>query len=96
MHLPWSILVRFLVDIIRTGSSSPSAEDKFYREGLANFTVHDFKKAGFSETLYNNLKEVSYDETTHVSFLTQALTSTYQYYTSMIVSDLRQPPTLHR
>lgn len=49
-------------------------EDKFYREGLANFTEYDFKKAGFDETFYTNLKEISYDESTHVSFLTSALT----------------------
>lgn len=52
------------------------AEDKFYREGLANFTLEHFKKAGYDDTFYNNLKEVSYDETTHVSFLTQALIGT--------------------
>jgi hypothetical protein len=59
---------------IRYNSDSLSSEDKFYREGLANFTLRDFKKAGFNEVFYKNLKEVSYDETTHVSFLTQALT----------------------
>ena len=49
-------------------------EDKFYRDGLKNFTAEDFKKAGYSEKVYNNIKEISYDETTHVSFLTKALT----------------------
>ncbi|KAH6710767.1 ferritin-like domain-containing protein [Leptodontidium sp. MPI-SDFR-AT-0119] len=48
-------------------------EDKFYREGLANYTEADFAKAGFDSTFYANLKEISYDETTHVSFLTTAL-----------------------
>lgn len=48
-------------------------EDKFYREGLANFTESDFSAAGFDSTFYNNLKEVSADETVHVSFLTGAL-----------------------
>lgn len=51
-------------------------EDKFYREGLSNFTLKHFEEAGLNETFYNNLKEVSYDETTHVSFLTQAISST--------------------
>lgn len=51
-------------------------EDKFYREGLQNFTLQHFQEAGFNETFYNNLKEVSYDETTHVSFLTKAITCT--------------------
>lgn len=48
-------------------------EDKFYREGLANFTQAQFADAGFNAQFYKNLKEISYDETTHVSFLTGAL-----------------------
>lgn len=48
-------------------------EDKFYREGLANYTQADFVAAGFPDPFYANLKEVSYDETTHVAFLTGAL-----------------------
>ena len=50
-------------------------EDKFYREGLANYTEADFAAAGFDSTFYANLKEVSSDETTHVAFLTAALTA---------------------
>ena len=52
-------------------------EDKFYREGLANYTQEQFAAAGFDETFYNNLKEVSVDEQTHVKFLTDALTGTF-------------------
>ena len=52
-------------------------EDKFYREGLANFTEAQFAAAGFDATFYKNLKEISYDETTHVSFLTGALQGTW-------------------
>ncbi len=48
-------------------------EDKFYREGLANFTEDQFAAAGFDSTFYTNLLEVSKDESTHVSFLTSAL-----------------------
>jgi hypothetical protein len=47
-------------------------EDKFYREGLANYTQQMFIDAGFPDPFYANLKEISYDETTHVSFLTKA------------------------
>ncbi|KAF2251243.1 hypothetical protein BU26DRAFT_424511 [Trematosphaeria pertusa] len=61
------------VDILQYALTLEHLEDKFYREGLANFTLEHFKKAGYDDTFYNNLKEVSYDETTHVSFLTQAL-----------------------
>lgn len=60
-------------DILNYALTLEHLEDKFYREGLANFTWADFKKAGYSETFYKNIKEVSYDETTHVSFLTSAL-----------------------
>jgi hypothetical protein len=48
-------------------------EDKFYREGLANFTVADFEAAGFDATVYDNIVKVSSDETTHVAVLTAAL-----------------------
>jgi uncharacterized ferritin-like protein (DUF455 family) len=50
-------------------------EANFYRGGLANFTQAQFAAAGFDATFYNNLVEVSKDETTHVSFLTAALTA---------------------
>lgn len=50
-------------------------EDTFYREGLAKFSVADFKAAGFSEDVYNKIKTVSADEATHVSFLTGALSA---------------------
>lgn len=48
-------------------------EDKFYREGLQNYTQADFVAAGFADPFYDNLKEISFDETTHVDFLTKAL-----------------------
>jgi len=60
-------------DILNYALTLEHLEDKFYREGLANFTAADFAKAGHGETFYENLKEISFDETTHVSFLTSAL-----------------------
>jgi hypothetical protein len=48
-------------------------ENNFYKEGLSNFTEQDFADAGYDSTFYNNIKEVSSDETTHVDFLTKAL-----------------------
>lgn len=48
-------------------------EDKFYRDGLSNFSQSDFSKAGFDSKFFNNVKLVSEDENTHVSFLTAAL-----------------------
>lgn len=61
-------------DILNYALTLEHLEDKFYREALANFTESDFAAAGFDSTFYNNLKEISSDETTHVSFLTAALT----------------------
>ena len=60
-------------DILNYALTLEHLEDKFYREGLANYTQADFAAAGFDATFYNNLKEISSDETTHVSFLTAAL-----------------------
>jgi len=62
-------------DILNYALTLEHLEDTFYREGLANFTADQFASAGFDATFYSNLKEVSSDETTHVSFLTAALTA---------------------
>jgi len=62
-------------DILNYALTLEHLEDKFYREGLANFTEAEFAAAGFDSTFYANLLEVSSDETTHVSFLTKALTA---------------------
>ncbi|KAL8953479.1 MAG: hypothetical protein Q9222_000683 [Ikaeria aurantiellina] len=48
-------------------------EDKFYRDGLANFSASDFTAAGFPASTRDKIREVSFDEMTHVSFLTAAL-----------------------
>lgn len=37
-------------------------ERKFYAEGVANYTADDFEVAGCSETFYENLKQILYDE----------------------------------
>jgi hypothetical protein len=60
-------------DVLNYALTLEHLEDKFYREGLMNFTQKQFADAGFDATFYQNLKEISYDETTHVSFLTGAL-----------------------
>ncbi|KAL8812831.1 MAG: hypothetical protein Q9200_000721 [Gallowayella weberi] len=48
-------------------------EDKFYRDVLEKFDEGAFEAAGFPAPFYANLKTVSKDESTHVSFLTAAL-----------------------
>jgi len=62
-----------LVEILNYALTLEHLEDKFYREGLANYTHQDFLDAGFADPFYKNLKEVSFDETTHVTFLSGAL-----------------------
>ncbi|KAF2160845.1 hypothetical protein M409DRAFT_70158 [Zasmidium cellare ATCC 36951] len=62
-------------DILNYALTLEHLEDNFYREGIAMFSADDFKKAGLPGQFYNNLKEISSDETTHVSFLTTALTA---------------------
>ncbi|EME43968.1 hypothetical protein DOTSEDRAFT_130443 [Dothistroma septosporum NZE10] len=48
-------------------------ENEFYKQGLANYTAEDFQNAGALPGFYDNLKKISSDESTHVSFLTSAL-----------------------
>lgn len=50
-------------------------ERKFYQEALAKFSKRDFEKAGFADPFYKNLKEIYFDEKTHVDFLAGALTA---------------------
>jgi hypothetical protein len=60
------------VGILNYALTLEHLEDKFYREGLANYTQADYIKAAFADPFYDNLKEISCDETTHVSFLNTA------------------------
>lgn len=63
-------------------------EDTFYREGLAKYSQQDFAAAGFDSTFYNNIKKVSGDETTHVSFLTTALKGKHSRTQSILSSSV--------
>lgn len=60
-------------DILNYALTLEHLKNKFYYKGLANFTQAQFATAGYDATFYANLKEVSSDETTHVTFLTTAL-----------------------
>ena len=60
-------------DILNYALTLEHLEDKFYREGLANFTAKDFEKAGHHKRFYENMQEIAYDEAQHVSVLTAAL-----------------------
>ncbi|KAL1867882.1 hypothetical protein Daus18300_006157 [Diaporthe australafricana] len=48
-------------------------ERKFYQEGLKNYTEKDFRNCGFTKEFYQNLKDIYFDEQTHVTFLAGAL-----------------------
>ncbi|TAQ89661.1 hypothetical protein B7494_g2037 [Chlorociboria aeruginascens] len=63
------------IDILNYALTLEHLESKFYREGLANYTQADFVAAGLADPFYENLKTVSSDESTHVTFLTGALGS---------------------
>ena len=52
-------------------------ENNFYHSALAKFSEQDFENAGLRRDFYTNLKSISYDEETHVSFLTSALKGTF-------------------
>lgn len=60
-------------DILNYALTLEHLEDTFYRQALQNYTADQFAADGFDATFYNNLKEVSSDEQTHVQFLTTAL-----------------------
>jgi len=62
-----------VVDLLRYALTLEHLEDKFYREGLANFTQSQFAAAGFDSTFYQNIQAISAYETGHVQFLTAAL-----------------------
>lgn len=50
-------------------------ERKFYQDGLANYSQAEFVAAGFEDPFYKNLQEIYFDEQTHVSALSAALTA---------------------
>lgn len=63
------------VDVLNYALTLEHLEDKFYREGLANFTAAQFASAGYDSTFYSNLQRVSADETAHVKLLSSAITA---------------------
>ncbi|KAI4255276.1 MAG: hypothetical protein LQ352_002649 [Teloschistes flavicans] len=61
-------------DILNYALTLEHLEDNFYRTALAKFDEAAFTTATNDSSFYSNLKEISSDESTHVSFLTAALT----------------------
>ena len=50
-------------------------ENAFYREAIAKFSQADFEKAGLKSCFLDNLKQIKFDEQTHVDFLSAGLTA---------------------
>lgn len=67
------LLIFFAAQILNYALTLEHLENTFYSQGLQNFTQAQFAAAGYDATFYKNLKEISSDEATHVSFLTSAL-----------------------
>ncbi|KAH8792073.1 hypothetical protein BGZ57DRAFT_991686 [Hyaloscypha finlandica] len=58
-------LIAAAVGILNYALTLEHLEDKFYREGLANYTQADYINVAFADPFHDNLKEISCDETTH-------------------------------
>ncbi|CUM55993.1 unnamed protein product [Debaryomyces tyrocola] len=56
-------------DVLQYALTLEHLEDAFYKEALSKWSADDFKKAGFSNDVYNQLEYISYDEATHVLYL---------------------------
>ncbi|KAJ5612145.1 hypothetical protein N7510_005339 [Penicillium lagena] len=67
--------VALTADILQYALTLEHLEATFYAEGLKNYTKQDFANAGLNEAAYSNLKMIASDETSHVQFLTKALTA---------------------
>ncbi|KAG9240345.1 ferritin-like domain-containing protein, partial [Calycina marina] len=50
-------------------------ENAFYKKALSTWTLESFVDAGLSADLYNELKFVTHDEQSHVTYLTAGLTA---------------------
>lgn len=63
------------LDILNYALTLEHLEDTFYRQGLEKFSAEDFKSCDLDETVYDRFKAISQHETTHVQFLTSAISA---------------------
>lgn len=61
------------VDILQFALTLEHLENAFYHEGLRKFDQAAFDKLDYVKRTRFNIKEISYDESTHVTFLSGAL-----------------------
>lgn len=57
------------VEILNYALTLEYLERDFYAEGLSKYSAADFKKAGFSQTVYDRFKMIGAQEKDHVAFL---------------------------
>ncbi len=68
-------LVRSAADILNYALTLEHLEAAFYRQGLQNFSQSDFEAAGYDSSFYETLVQISVEENTHVTVITEALES---------------------
>lgn len=61
------------VTVLQFALTLEHLENVFYKQALQKFSQQDFNKAGYSDTYYNNLKYIAFDEQSHVELLTGAV-----------------------
>lgn len=62
-------------DILNFALTLEHLEATFYSQGLAKYDAKAFSNAGFSDDVRKKVQSISEDETSHVAFLTTALTA---------------------
>ncbi len=63
------------IDILHYALTLEHVQDAFYRQGLANYSQYEFQNAGFPDPFYDDLKQMSAEESEHVQFLSDTLTA---------------------
>ncbi|KAF1829317.1 hypothetical protein BDW02DRAFT_602646 [Decorospora gaudefroyi] len=62
-------------DILNYALTLEHLEDTFYREALQQYNLTSFLASNYTNETYTRVQQISADESSHVSFLTSALTA---------------------